>query len=88
MGAPNGGQSRQGRAQGDRFDLVRERTEELATKGGRAASTAAEAAAAGEVVIKMLPAGPDVRSVYLGDGGVLGHARKGALLIDSRRAFE
>jgi hypothetical protein len=48
MGAPNGGQSRQGRAQGDRFDLVRERTEELATKGGRAASTAAEAAAAGE----------------------------------------
>jgi 3-hydroxyisobutyrate dehydrogenase-like beta-hydroxyacid dehydrogenase len=44
--------------------------------------------AAGEVVIKMLPPGPDLRSVYLGEGGVLGHARKGALLIDSRRAFE
>jgi 3-hydroxyisobutyrate dehydrogenase len=30
----------------------------------------------------MLPAGPQVRSVYLGEGGVLAHARKDALLID------
>jgi len=28
-----------------------------------------EAAAAGEIVITMLPDGPDVRSAYLGDGG-------------------
>jgi 3-hydroxyisobutyrate dehydrogenase len=38
--------------------------------------------AAGETVITMLPAGPDVRSVYLGDAGVLARARKDTLLID------
>jgi len=64
------------------FDIVAGRAEALRTKGGRAASTMAEAAAAGEIVITMLPAGPDVRSVYLGDAGVLAHARKDALLID------
>src|SRR6516162_2097374 len=64
------------------FDLVTGKAEALANNGCRAAKTAAEAAAAGEILITMLPAGPDVRSVYLGDGGVLAHVRKGALLID------
>ena len=64
------------------FDLVTGKAEALANNGGRAAKTAAEAAAAGEILITMLPAGPDVRTVYLGDGGVLAHVRKGALLID------
>jgi 3-hydroxyisobutyrate dehydrogenase len=64
------------------FDIVAGRAEALAAQGGRAAATAAEAAAAGDVVITMLPAGRDVRSVYLGDGGVLAHARRGTLLID------
>jgi 3-hydroxyisobutyrate dehydrogenase len=64
------------------FDIVAGRAAALAAKGGRAVATAAEAAAAGEIVITMLPAGPDVRAVYLGDSGVLAHARKGALLID------
>ena len=64
------------------FDIVADRAEALRTKGGRAATTMPEAAAAGEIVITMLPAGPDVRSVYLGDAGVLAHAPRGALLID------
>ncbi|HKM72313.1 MAG TPA: 3-hydroxyisobutyrate dehydrogenase [Stellaceae bacterium] len=64
------------------FDIVEGRADVLAAKGGRAAATAAEAAGAGEMVITMLPAGTGVRSVYLGDGGVLAHARRGALLID------
>ena len=64
------------------FDIVSGRTEALMTNGGRAAATMAEAAAAGEIVITMLPAGPDVRSVYLEEGGVLAHARRDALLID------
>ena len=64
------------------FDTAAGRAEALAAKGGRAAATAAEAVAAGETVITMLPAGPDVRSVYLGDAGVLARARKDALLID------
>ena len=64
------------------FDLVSEAVERLAVKGGSAAASAAGAAGAGEIVITMLPAGPQVRSVYLGEDGVLAHARKGALLID------
>jgi 3-hydroxyisobutyrate dehydrogenase len=64
------------------FDIAAEKAAALANTGGRMAATAAEAAAAGEVVITMLPAGPEVRSVYLGDDGVLVHARPGTLLID------
>jgi 3-hydroxyisobutyrate dehydrogenase len=63
------------------FDLVPRAMEALATKGGHAAASAAEAAA-GDIVITMLPAGPQVRSVYLDEGGVLANARRGALLID------
>jgi 3-hydroxyisobutyrate dehydrogenase len=64
------------------FDIARGPVEALAAKGGSAAASAAEAASAGEIVITMLPAGPQVRSVYLGTAGVLAHARHGALLID------
>src|SRR5438477_4010049 len=64
------------------FDLVPGAVEALAAKGGRGAASAAEAAAAGDVVITMLPAGPQVRSVYLDESGILASARRGALLID------
>jgi 3-hydroxyisobutyrate dehydrogenase len=64
------------------FDIARGPVEALAAKGGSAAASAANAASAGEIVITMLPAGPQVRSVYLGATGVLAHARHGALLID------
>ena len=64
------------------FDIAASAVEALAAKGGTAAGSAAEAAAAGEIVITMLPAGPQVRSVYLEEGGVLGNARNSALLTD------
>ena len=64
------------------FDLVPGAMEALATKGGHGVASAAEAAAAGDIVITMLPAGPQVRSVYLDEGGVLASARRDALLID------
>jgi 3-hydroxyisobutyrate dehydrogenase len=64
------------------FDIVAAKAEALASAGGRVAATAPEAAASGEIVITMLPAGPEVRSVYLGEDGVLVHARPGAMLID------
>jgi 3-hydroxyisobutyrate dehydrogenase len=63
------------------FDLVPRAMEALAAKGGHAAASLA-GAAAGDIVITMLPAGPQVRSVYLDEGGVLANARRGALLID------
>jgi 3-hydroxyisobutyrate dehydrogenase len=64
------------------FDIARGPVEALAAKGGSAAASAADAASAGEIVITMLPAGPQVRSVYLGAAGVLSNARHGALLVD------
>jgi 3-hydroxyisobutyrate dehydrogenase len=64
------------------FDIAAGKSEALTNTGGLVAATAAVAAAAGEVVITMLPAGPEVRSVYLGEAGVLAHARSGTLLID------
>jgi 3-hydroxyisobutyrate dehydrogenase len=64
------------------FDIVPRAVEALSAKGGRPAASAAEAASAGELVITMLPAGAQVYSVYLGEGGVLANARKGTLLID------
>jgi 3-hydroxyisobutyrate dehydrogenase len=82
MGAPMAANLVKAGHQVTGFDIAAGRAEALATNGGRAAATMAEAAAAGEIVITMLPAGPDVRSVYLGDAGVLAHARRGALLID------
>jgi len=64
------------------FDLVATATAALAERGGHAASSAIEAAASGDVVITMLPAGPQVRAVYLGPDGIIARARTGALLID------
>jgi 3-hydroxyisobutyrate dehydrogenase len=47
------------------------------------ASGMQEALAGADAIITMLPDGPIVRAVYLGDGGVLALAPSGALLIDS-----
>ncbi len=65
------------------FDVVDERREAFALAGGKTASSIAEAVADVDVVITMLPAGEHVRAVYLGEDGVLAHAKPGALLIDS-----
>src|SRR5260370_38563575 len=51
------------------FDVVPRAAEALVEKGGHAAASAAEAAAAGELVITMLPAGAQARSGYFGEGG-------------------
>jgi 3-hydroxyisobutyrate dehydrogenase len=82
MGAPMAANLVKAGHQVTGFDLAPSATAALTTAGGRVAASAGEAAAAGEIVITMLPAGPQVRSVYLGDNGVLAHARDSALLID------
>ena len=65
------------------FDLAPEAVARLtAGEGVAAAGSAGEAAAGAEVVITMLPEGSHVRSVYLGEGGILSRADAGALLID------
>ncbi len=64
------------------FDVGGKAREAAAAAGIAVASSLGAAAAGAEVVITMLPAGPQVRSVYAGHGGVLATARADALLID------
>jgi 3-hydroxyisobutyrate dehydrogenase len=64
------------------FDLVPAAVEKLAALGATAAPDIAGAVAAADIVITMLPAGAHVEQAYLGDAGILAHAKTGALLID------
>lgn len=82
MGAPMAANLVKAQHQVTGFDLVANSLSTLAEQGGHAAASATEAVAAGEIVISMLPAGPQVRQVYLGPDGILARAKKGALLID------
>jgi 3-hydroxyisobutyrate dehydrogenase len=64
------------------YDPVAQALDAAREAGAQVAETAAQAAAAGEVLISMLPAGAHVRDVYLGDDGVIAAAGEGALFID------
>jgi 3-hydroxyisobutyrate dehydrogenase len=65
------------------FDLVKTNLDPVVAAGAAPAKSAADAATGAEIVITMLPAGEHVRAVYMGEGGVIAAAGKGALLIDS-----
>jgi 3-hydroxyisobutyrate dehydrogenase len=64
------------------FDLSAEAVRRLVDVGASAGSSAVEAVADAEVVFTMLPAGPQVRSVYLGEGGLIVRVLPGTLLIE------
>ncbi|HEX3674184.1 MAG TPA: 3-hydroxyisobutyrate dehydrogenase [Rhizomicrobium sp.] len=64
------------------FDLSAAVLEPVLAAGATKAGSANEAVKDADVVVTMLPAGHHVRGVYL-DNGILGAAKKGALLIDS-----
>jgi 2-hydroxy-3-oxopropionate reductase len=73
------------------FDVVgynrsQSKVDALVEAGGKAASSAPEAARNADVIITMLPDSPDVEAVLLGgkkaEVGVFDHARSGALVID------
>jgi 3-hydroxyisobutyrate dehydrogenase len=64
------------------FDVSRLQVQTLLTAGGKAAASVKAVVADAEVVITMLPAGQQVREVYLGSDGVLAAVAAGALLID------
>ena len=65
------------------FDVSQARVAQLTAAGGKAAANIAATAAGVEIIISMLPAGEQVREVYLADNGVLAVAGPGTLLIDS-----
>ena len=54
----------------------------LVELGATAAGSIAEVARAADVVITMLPDGPDVEAVLLGPDGVLAHGRPDTLVVD------
>jgi len=54
----------------------------LVEKGGRAATSVADAVRDADVVAVMVPDSPDVAEVLAGDGGVFESAKPGTLLID------
>src|SRR5438876_8520109 len=56
--------------------------EKLTSAGGASVETPKIAAARADVVITMLPAGKEVREVYLGPSGIVENANAETLLID------
>jgi 3-hydroxyisobutyrate dehydrogenase len=64
------------------YDVVQAARDLAVQAGCIAADNIADAVAGADAVVTMLPAGPDVRLVYEGEGGVLAHAPTSALLID------
>lgn len=65
------------------YSRTRAKVEALVPQGVRVAEDVAGAVRDAEVIITMLPDSPDVEAVALGAGGILDHARPGALYIDT-----
>ena len=65
------------------LDVSKAQVDKLVEAGGKAAGSVKEAASGVDFVITMLPAGAQVRDVYLGNDGVIAAASQGTLLIDS-----
>jgi 2-hydroxy-3-oxopropionate reductase len=64
------------------YDITPAPVEELAAAGAARAASAREAAERADILITMLPDGPDVEQAVLAPGGVLEGARRGAVLVD------
>lgn len=65
------------------FDLSAPALAKAAEAGCAKAASTAEAVKDADIVVTMLPAGQHVKAVYTEDDGVIGHAKNGALFIDS-----
>lgn len=64
------------------YDINREAVAELEACGARAADSPAAAVKGCGIVITMLPNSPHVKTVILGEGGVLEGAESGTIIID------
>lgn len=65
------------------FDMSAAALDKAVAAGIGKATTATAAASGAEIIVTMLPAGQHVRSVYLGNDGILAGASPGTLFIDS-----
>jgi 2-hydroxy-3-oxopropionate reductase len=64
------------------FDIVEESVDAIVADGAARGASAADVASRSDIVITMLPDGPEVDQAILGPGGVLEGARPGTLVID------
>jgi 2-hydroxy-3-oxopropionate reductase len=64
------------------FDVARSHAEDLVAAGATAGKSARDTAAQSDVVITMLPDGPQVEEAVLGAGGALEGARPGTIVVD------
>ncbi|WP_414827540.1 3-hydroxyisobutyrate dehydrogenase [Alteromonas sp. H39] len=65
------------------FDLVEASVNALVEQGAKAATSAVDAVADADVVVTMLPAAAHVKSLYLGENGIIQASRSDVLFIDS-----
>lgn len=63
-------------------DLVARQVEKFVAGGGATEADSMAAVAKSKIVITMLPASRHVEAAYLGEKGILAHAKSGTLLID------
>jgi 3-hydroxyisobutyrate dehydrogenase len=82
MGLPMAQNLIKGGHQVEGVDVNQAAVEKLKAAGGSNAEFAKVAASRADVVITMLPAGAQVREVYLGPNGIIENANAGTLLID------
>ena len=64
------------------YDISAERVAELVGDGAAAGASAKDVAARTDVIVTMLPDGPDVEKGVLGPAGVLEGARAGSVVVD------
>src|SRR5215471_13206496 len=64
------------------YDVVRGSVDDVVANGAARGESSADVAAKSEIVITMLPDGPDVEAAVLGPAGVLDGARGGCILVD------
>ena len=64
------------------YDVVPELADAIVADGAARGESCSDVAARSEVVITMLPDGPDVEQAVLGENGVLEGAAAGTILVD------
>ncbi|MDP9171054.1 MAG: 2-hydroxy-3-oxopropionate reductase, partial [Acidobacteriota bacterium] len=64
------------------FDVAPAPIADVVAAGGTAAKSSKEAASQADVIITMLPDGPEVEAAVLGPGGILEGAAKGSTVVD------
>ncbi len=64
------------------YDLSSEAIRSAVKRGAASAKNIEDAINNREIIITMLPAGEDIREVYLNENGIISKAKEGTLFID------